>query len=43
MRVDINLNNLAREVMDFLSLEVFKSRLDGSLKYIVQLQEKLQI
>lgn len=43
MRADINLNILPQEVMDFLSLEVFKSRLDVSVKYIVQLQKKLQI
>lgn len=28
MRVGNNWNNLPRKVMDFLSLEVFKSRLD---------------
>lgn len=42
MSVGNNQNNLPREVMDFLSPEVFKSRLDVSLKYMFQLQQKLQ-
>jgi len=36
MRVGNNWNNLPRKVMDFLSLEVFKSRLDVSLECVFQ-------
>lgn len=42
MRVGNNWNDLSRKMMDFLSSEVFKSRLDVLLKYMVLLQQKLQ-
>lgn len=42
MRVGNNWNDLPKKRMDFLSFEVFKSRLNVLLKYMILLQQKLQ-